>query len=137
MNEISSGTVLITGPPEASGRAGRPCRATRCDAGPGRAGLAAAPFPGHRRHPGTANPGHLRANVAAAEVAGNLTDAEVARLTGLVDESKAVHGPPHQSTLDAHRSLPRLSQVVARLEQRGWVRRTPDPAEAPRAASTP
>ena len=24
-------------------------------------------------------------------------------------------------------SLPRLSQVVARLEQRGWVRRTPDP----------
>jgi DNA-binding MarR family transcriptional regulator len=26
-------------------------------------------------------------------------------------------------------SLPRLSQVVARLEQRGWVRRTPDPAD--------
>jgi DNA-binding MarR family transcriptional regulator len=25
-------------------------------------------------------------------------------------------------------SLPCLSQVVARLEQRGWVRRTPDPA---------
>jgi DNA-binding MarR family transcriptional regulator len=24
-------------------------------------------------------------------------------------------------------SLPRLSQVVARMEQRGWVRRTPDP----------
>ncbi|SEP47096.1 MarR family winged helix-turn-helix transcriptional regulator [Amycolatopsis saalfeldensis] len=24
-------------------------------------------------------------------------------------------------------SLPRLSQVVARLEQRGWVQRTPDP----------
>ena len=24
-------------------------------------------------------------------------------------------------------SLPRLSQVVARLEQRGWVRRNPDP----------
>jgi len=26
-------------------------------------------------------------------------------------------------------SLPRLSQVVARQEQRGWVRRTPDPAD--------
>jgi DNA-binding MarR family transcriptional regulator len=26
-------------------------------------------------------------------------------------------------------SLPRLSQVVARLEQRGWVRRTADPAD--------
>jgi DNA-binding MarR family transcriptional regulator len=26
-------------------------------------------------------------------------------------------------------SLSRLSQVVSRLEQRGWVRRTPDPAD--------
>jgi DNA-binding MarR family transcriptional regulator len=26
-------------------------------------------------------------------------------------------------------SLPRLSQVVTRLEHRGWVRRTPDPAD--------
>lgn len=26
-------------------------------------------------------------------------------------------------------SLPRLSQVVARLEDKGWVRRTPDPAD--------
>jgi len=26
-------------------------------------------------------------------------------------------------------SLPRLSQVIARLEQRGWVRRIPDPAD--------
>jgi DNA-binding MarR family transcriptional regulator len=26
-------------------------------------------------------------------------------------------------------SLPRLSQVIARMEQRGWVRRTPDPAD--------
>jgi DNA-binding MarR family transcriptional regulator len=26
-------------------------------------------------------------------------------------------------------SLPRLSQVVARLEERGWVRRAPDPAD--------
>jgi DNA-binding MarR family transcriptional regulator len=30
----------------------------------------------------------------------------------------------------AEGSLPRLSQVVARLEQRGWVRRTSDPAAA-------
>ena len=29
----------------------------------------------------------------------------------------------------AQGSLPRLSQVVGRLEQRGWVRRTPDPAD--------
>jgi DNA-binding MarR family transcriptional regulator len=29
----------------------------------------------------------------------------------------------------AEGSLPRLSQVVARLEQRGWVRRAPDPAD--------
>jgi pyridoxine 4-dehydrogenase len=53
--------------------------------------------------PGTANPDHLRANIAAAEVASNLTDAEVARLTGLADESKAVLDQQHQSTLDAHR----------------------------------
>jgi DNA-binding MarR family transcriptional regulator len=26
-------------------------------------------------------------------------------------------------------SLPRLSQVVTRMEQRGWVRRTPDPSD--------
>lgn len=51
-----------------------------------------------------ANPDHLRANIAAAEIAENLTDAEVARLTGLVDESKAVIDQPHQSTLEAHRS---------------------------------
>jgi DNA-binding MarR family transcriptional regulator len=29
----------------------------------------------------------------------------------------------------AEGSLPRLSQVIARLERRGWVRRTPDPAD--------
>src|SRR5215813_11785009 len=29
----------------------------------------------------------------------------------------------------AEGSLPRLSQVVARLEKRGWVRRAPDPAD--------
>src|SRR5690242_10359889 len=28
----------------------------------------------------------------------------------------------------AEGSLPRLSQVVARLEAKGWVRRTPDPS---------
>jgi pyridoxine 4-dehydrogenase len=53
--------------------------------------------------PGTANPDHLRANVAAAEIAENLTDAEVARLTGLVDESKAVFDQPHPSTPHARR----------------------------------
>jgi DNA-binding MarR family transcriptional regulator len=31
--------------------------------------------------------------------------------------------------LRAEGSLPRLSQVVARMEQRDWVRRTPDPAD--------
>jgi pyridoxine 4-dehydrogenase len=51
--------------------------------------------------PGTANPEHLRANVTAAEVAEQLTDAEVARLTGLVDESKAVLDQPQQSTVDS------------------------------------
>ena len=29
----------------------------------------------------------------------------------------------------AEGSLPRLSQVVARMERRGWIRRTPDPAD--------
>ena len=29
----------------------------------------------------------------------------------------------------AEGSLPRLSQVVVRMEQRGWVRRAPDPAD--------
>ncbi|MCK2221953.1 aldo/keto reductase [Actinomadura sp. ATCC 31491] len=55
--------------------------------------------------PGTTNPAHLRANIAAAEVAEHLTEAEVARLTGLVDESKAVLGRPDQSTFDALRSV--------------------------------
>jgi pyridoxine 4-dehydrogenase len=54
--------------------------------------------------PGTSDPGHLRANIAAVEVAEHLTDGEVARLTGLVDESKAVLDQPHQSTIDAHRA---------------------------------
>ncbi|WP_410572393.1 aldo/keto reductase [Amycolatopsis sp. cmx-4-61] len=51
--------------------------------------------------PGTKNPDHLRANVAASDIAADLTDAEVARLTDLVDETKAVLDQPHQSTLDA------------------------------------
>ncbi|XNL81153.1 aldo/keto reductase [Actinomadura madurae] len=54
--------------------------------------------------PGTTDPGHLRSNIAASEVAANLTDAEVARLTGLVDESKAVIDQPPQPTLDALRA---------------------------------
>ncbi|MBY8860347.1 aldo/keto reductase [Nocardia sp. CA2R105] len=54
--------------------------------------------------PGTKNPDHLRANVAAADLAAELTDTEVAHLTNLVDESKAVLDQPHQSTLDAHTS---------------------------------
>jgi pyridoxine 4-dehydrogenase len=40
--------------------------------------------------PGTANPGHLRSNIGAAEVAANLTEAEVGRLTALVDEQQPV-----------------------------------------------
>ena len=51
--------------------------------------------------PGTARPDHLRANIGAAEIAENLTDAEVARLTGLVDESRAVIDKPRQPALDA------------------------------------
>ncbi|MFY1668419.1 aldo/keto reductase [Plantactinospora sp. WMMB334] len=55
--------------------------------------------------PGTSNPDHLRVNIAATDVAKHLTDAETARLTSLVDESKAVIDQPHQSTLDALRSM--------------------------------
>jgi aryl-alcohol dehydrogenase-like predicted oxidoreductase len=50
--------------------------------------------------PGTSNPEHLRANIAAAEVAENLTDDEVGHLTGLVDESKAALDQPDQSTVE-------------------------------------
>ena len=51
-------------------------------------------FPAMVIIPGTTNPGHLRANIAAAEIAEDLTDA---RLTGLVDESKAVIDQPFGS----------------------------------------
>ncbi|TVT09660.1 aldo/keto reductase [Amycolatopsis bartoniae] len=44
--------------------------------------------------PGTSSPGHLRSNIEASEVAERLTDIEVSRLTGLVDESKATLGRP-------------------------------------------
>jgi DNA-binding MarR family transcriptional regulator len=45
--------------------------------------------------------------------------------------SEAPDRTRRMSTLaaQAEGSLPRLSQVVARMEQRGWVRRTPDPAD--------
>ena len=49
--------------------------------------------------PGTSDPDHLRANTGAAEVAEALTDTEVTRLTGLVDESTAALERPSQSTL--------------------------------------
>lgn len=42
--------------------------------------------------PGTSDPGHLCSNVAAAEVADRLTDAEVARLTAVTDEATATLG---------------------------------------------
>ncbi|WP_433087480.1 aldo/keto reductase [Dactylosporangium sp. CA-052675] len=54
--------------------------------------------------PGTANPEHLRANVDAARIAEDLTDDEVAHLTGLADESKAAIDQPYQSRTDAHTS---------------------------------
>ena len=45
--------------------------------------------------------------------------------------SEAPERTLRMSTLaaQAEGSLPRLSQVVVRMEQRGWVRRTPDPAD--------
>ncbi|CAA9436178.1 MAG: Aldo/keto reductase [uncultured Quadrisphaera sp.] len=55
--------------------------------------------------PGTSSADHLRANAAAAGVAEHLTDAEVARLTGLVDESTATLAEPSRSTLDRLRSV--------------------------------
>ncbi|SDH18859.1 Predicted oxidoreductase [Lentzea fradiae] len=51
--------------------------------------------------PGTSNPDHLRANVSAAGLAAELTEEEVSRLTGLVDESAVALDQPHQSTIDA------------------------------------
>ncbi|MFI5957756.1 aldo/keto reductase [Cryptosporangium sp. NPDC051539] len=52
--------------------------------------------------PGTSNPDHLRANVAAVSVAERLTDDKVAQLSRLVDESMATLDQPHQSTIDSH-----------------------------------
>jgi aryl-alcohol dehydrogenase-like predicted oxidoreductase len=56
---------------------------------------------------GTKNPAHLRANIAAAEIAEDLIPTEVDRLTGLADESRAILDQPHQSTLDTLRSAVR------------------------------
>jgi aryl-alcohol dehydrogenase-like predicted oxidoreductase len=73
--------------------------------------------------PGTKNPDHQRANIAAAEVATHLTDTEVDRLTGLADESTAVLGQPHQSTLAAHSgSKSREARVAALVRPAGLVR---------------
>lgn len=55
--------------------------------------------------PGTSDPDHLRANLSAAEVAEALTNAEVTRLTDLVDETRAVIDQPSQSTLDTLRGI--------------------------------
>ena len=55
--------------------------------------------------PGTRDPEHLRSNLGAADVAKGLTEDEVARLTGLVDESAAVRDQPSESTLATLRSL--------------------------------
>ncbi|MEU8019665.1 aldo/keto reductase [Micromonospora parva] len=52
--------------------------------------------------PGTSSTDHLRSNIAASDVAEQLTDTEVARLTGLVDESQAVLGQPTPPA-DGHR----------------------------------
>jgi DNA-binding MarR family transcriptional regulator len=56
----------------------------------------------------------------------NLSHFEYNVLAGL---SEAPEGSLRMSVLAAHAdgSLPRLSQVIARLERRGLVRRTPDP----------
>ena len=53
---------------------------------------------------------------------------EYQALSGL---SMAPERTMRMSRLAAHTegSLSRLSQVVARLEKRGWIRRTPDPAD--------
>ena len=57
--------------------------------------------------PGTSSPDHLRANVSAGDIAEQLTDAEVTRLTALADESEAVLARLHQSTIDAHTAAAR------------------------------
>lgn len=73
--------------------------------------------------PGTSNPQHLHANIAAAKVAENLTDDELARLTRLVDESKATVDQPHQSTIDVHRAA--RYPPTSEHPPVGWVPRSP------------
>ena len=84
--------------------------------------------------PGTTNPDHLRANIAAAVIAENLTDAEVARLTGLADESKAVIDQPHQSTPGALRSAAQ-SHASAPDEPAAHPADRPPPVELHRDAA--
>ncbi len=113
MNRVGYGAMQLAGPnvwgsPLASGRLAGHDELTgpaeRLGATPAQVALAwlLRRSPAIVVIPGTTNPEHLRANVDAAQIAENLTDAEVTRLTGLVDESKAVIDQP--STLNAHRS---------------------------------
>src|ERR1700747_204251 len=51
------------------------------------------------------------------------------QVLALLSEAPALTLRMSDLAMWAGSSLPRLSQVVARLEQRGWVRRTPDPAD--------
>ena len=104
------GIMFVPYFPLASGRLGDHDELTgparRLDAGPAQIALAwlLRRSPAIVVIPGTTNPDHLRANIAATEIAEHLTDPEVARLTGLVDESKAVLDQPHPSTPHARRA---------------------------------
>jgi len=51
------------------------------------------------------------------------------QVLALLSEAPGLTLRMSELAMQAEGSLPRLSQVVARLEQRGWVRRTPDPAD--------
>jgi DNA-binding MarR family transcriptional regulator len=51
------------------------------------------------------------------------------QVLALLSEATAATLRMSELALWAGSSLPRLSQVITRLEQRGWVRRTPDPAD--------
>ncbi|MYS39614.1 hypothetical protein K388_06849 [Streptomyces sp. KhCrAH-43] len=72
--------------------------------------------------PGTSRPDHLRSNMEASGIADQLTDAEVARLTGLVDESHAALAqfPP---TAEPRSGLPRHADDPA------WMSLRSDPYE--------
>ena len=51
------------------------------------------------------------------------------QILALLSEAPGCTQRMSELAMQAEGSLPRLSQVAARLEQRGWVRRTPDPAD--------